>query len=104
MNIPKNSPWGKVQNHEFITPWLVQVSTASHGGCKIEPNYNNLIPSHIRRENCWYEEDCDILIILFHLHEKICKDTNEERRQEIEKQISDGSLYNQYKFWFNQVI
>jgi hypothetical protein len=58
-----HSPWGSIQHVETIVPGHVHsVSTASHGGWKVSPEYNRRIPAYMRNRSGWYEEDCECSI------------------------------------------
>jgi hypothetical protein len=62
---PKYSPWGEVQTGERLADGVYFVSTPSHGGFKLSPVNNVLIPVAFRRKDGWYEEDCDAAIPIF---------------------------------------
>jgi hypothetical protein len=68
------SPWGRVQSKEVITPWLYSVATSSHGGLKLNREYNAKIPAIFRKKGGWYEEDCALEIVVLFLHAQIEKD------------------------------
>jgi len=59
LKIPTNSPWGRIQEVEVICDGMFFVTTASHGGLKLDQNVNILIPKEYRRDGGWYEEDCE---------------------------------------------
>ncbi len=54
-----NTPWGLSQQQKTIAEGIVQIFTASHGGIHLSEERNSIVPSYMRRENGWYEEDCD---------------------------------------------
>ena len=56
---PKQSPWGTVQDAIKLADGAWSVSTPSHGGIKLSAKLNAGIPDYMRREDGWYEEDCD---------------------------------------------
>lgn len=56
------TPWGKADSVCFLGQGILQISTPSHGGLKISPKLNSLIPSEFRHSDGWYEEDCDYAI------------------------------------------
>jgi hypothetical protein len=60
----KSSPWGKIQHCEAIIEGIVFVSTAGHGGLKLDRKRNAAIPAYLRRPGGWYEEDCEYAIPL----------------------------------------
>ena len=63
----KRSPWGTVQNQYSFGPGIEQISTASHGGFKLNAKMNKKIPEIFRRPNGWYEEDCECSIVIHFL-------------------------------------
>jgi hypothetical protein len=60
-----SSPWGAVQYVYHVGHNIYVVSTASHGGMYVPPEYNKLIPAYMRAENGWYEEDSSIAVPCF---------------------------------------
>lgn len=60
--VPTTSPWGKVQDAKVLAPGVVAVSTAGHGGIKLDRAANARVPKPFRRPGGWYEEDCEALI------------------------------------------
>jgi len=65
---PNYSPWGKVDHASPHGPFW-QVSTASHGGIKVPPELNRVIPDGIRNAEGWYEEDCHWCVVVAHFPE-----------------------------------
>lgn len=70
MNNPMNTPWGPAQDVEPIAPGIDFISTASHGGFKLDAERNAEVPDYLRAasfnsqgERGWYEEDCDAAIV-----------------------------------------
>jgi hypothetical protein len=57
------TPWGEAQNVEVIAPGIVDVDTASHGGVKLSPARNKLVPAALRQRSGWYEEDCEAYVV-----------------------------------------
>jgi hypothetical protein len=55
----KHSPWGAVQDCEQLADGIYNVSTASHGGIKLDRERNSRMPEDWRQPGGWYEEDCD---------------------------------------------
>jgi hypothetical protein len=53
------TPWGASQTIEPLIEGMVFVSTASHGGLKLEVWRNARMPRYLRRPGGWYEEDCE---------------------------------------------
>lgn len=59
------SPWGEVQYVSVLGVGAVSVGTAGHGGIKLSPERNRLVPDALRRPSGWYEEDCEAAIVLW---------------------------------------
>jgi hypothetical protein len=62
-NIPKRSPWGKVQDAWVKGEGIVSVSCAGHGGVKVSAKQNKRIPESVRKADGWYEEDVEWAIV-----------------------------------------
>ena len=60
-----STPWGKAQDIEIINDSMAWVSTESHGGIKVSPYLNTMIPKILREKGGWYEEDCQWSIPFF---------------------------------------
>lgn len=58
-----NTPWGRAQSVKQIAVGIQFVSTAGHGGVKLDRKTNDQIPAYMRREGGWYEEDVDWAIV-----------------------------------------
>jgi len=56
---PRHSPWGEVQYTTDVAPGIWHIGTAGHGGYHLSPSRNAEVPAAIRREDRWYEEDCN---------------------------------------------
>lgn len=54
-----HTPWGEADHVEHVAPGVMQVSTPSHGGLYVDHIRNQKIPAALRRDDGWYEEDCD---------------------------------------------
>jgi len=63
------SPWGRVQFLHVISEGVVQVSTASHGGIKLDSTRNAQLPRPLRNVGGWYEEDCEVAKVIAGLPE-----------------------------------
>lgn len=55
----KNSPWGAVQDTTVLADGICSVTTASHGGVKLDTKRQAEMPEGWRKPGGWYEEDCD---------------------------------------------
>jgi hypothetical protein len=58
-----NTPWGQSQHVKHFGPDIFSVSTAGHGGFKVEAKANLKIPFYMREADGWYEEDCDWAVV-----------------------------------------
>lgn len=56
------TPWGPVQLVSYPQEGVVVVSTAGHGGIKLDRKRNAMIPKAARAKGGWYEEDCQAAI------------------------------------------
>lgn len=65
------TPWGTAQWVAHTAPGAVQVSTAGHGGIKLSPERNKMIPPALRNSSGWYEEDCEAGIVAW-IHPDAC--------------------------------
>ena len=91
----KTSPWGQVQYQENFEG-VCFVSTASHGGFKVMPSQNKLIPESFRNNDGWYEEDCEQAIVVFFLTPVLNDDKNDPVKFDEAKQRARRSLQNYY--------
>jgi hypothetical protein len=94
------TPWGKVQEVEYITPWLTRVHTAGHGGYKVDRTHNGAIPEYIRRKGGWYEEDCEWTIVFVTLENLIRKDAFDFSRKDFERIIESRAHIDTFKDWY----
>lgn len=53
------TPWGTADSSKVYARGLVLYGTPSHGGFHLTPRVNALIPAPFRRNDGWYEEDCE---------------------------------------------
>jgi hypothetical protein len=53
------TPWGAAQVVTELAAGITFVSTAGHGGVKLDAAHNRRMPEYMRRLGGWYEEDCD---------------------------------------------
>jgi len=67
---PTTTPWGQVQEARTIAPGISVLSTASHGGIYLSPEFNDQVPDQVKQQtfNClgfqgFYEEDEDAQLI-----------------------------------------
>ncbi len=123
MNTPKMSPWGRIQTSDTISRGIVFVSTASHGGVKLNKERNVRIPVRFRLDDGWYEEDQDWAIpalifkkeFLYHTDcpdklnteiEFICKNWHPDFYTEvtgIELTAKESRKLAEKDFWFDNI-
>jgi hypothetical protein len=58
-----NTPWGVADHAEQIAIGIMSYSTPSHGGIHLSPARQAMIPDYMRRNDGWYEEDCDWALV-----------------------------------------
>ena len=56
------TPWGPAQHVAYPQEGIFIVSTAGHGGVKLDRKRNSLVPKAARAKGGWYEEDCQASI------------------------------------------
>jgi hypothetical protein len=59
------TPWGTAQRAVILVEGMGRVATAAHGGIRLAPELNSLVPEHLRQEDGWYEEDEEFVIPYF---------------------------------------
>lgn len=93
--IPKTkySPWGAIQHEQEIQEGIQFISTARHGGYKLDRKQNAKIPDQFRRKGGWYEEDCEAAIPMYFLLNK----------QNVLQSIKRWYPY-EYESYFNEII
>lgn len=57
MKPKEHTPWGAAQHVEQLADGIWSVSTAGHGGMKLDDERNRQIPAPFRADGGWYEED-----------------------------------------------
>lgn len=57
------TPWGTADHVSHPAPGIVFASTSSHGGIKLSPERNRMIPPALRQSSGWYEEDYESNIV-----------------------------------------
>ena len=58
------TPWGAADTETVFTPDIALYLTPSHGGIKVSDTLNGLVPQSMRRNDGWYEEDCNWAIVV----------------------------------------
>jgi len=85
MNIPKYSPWGYIQHSGIIAEGIAWVSTARHGGVKLDRRRNAMVPFNHRSKGGWYEEDCEWAIAAL-VHKEAWLDAHVAKKAEANKE------------------
>ncbi len=94
---PKYSPWGSVQHVTvIIQEHVISVSTASHGGVKLDRKYNALVPEYMRREGGWYEEDCEYAIPFVVFESELKEHADQWTRD----YLATGKHWDTFKGWY----
>jgi hypothetical protein len=93
--VPSDTPWGKVQTAEDVAPGITRISTASHGGYRLNSVANAKVDPVLKKLTCgglglkgWYEEDCDWAIVVY---------TFKEHFDPIEYELAVESLKQNHK-------
>ncbi|MBB4200580.1 hypothetical protein CCR94_18165 [Rhodoblastus sphagnicola] len=58
-----HTPWGESEEQQTYAKGITFYQTPSHGGFHVLPDQNAKIHTAWRREDGWYEEDCDWAIV-----------------------------------------
>lgn len=93
------TPWGPSQTVKTIIPGITHVTTASHGGILVSPEYQKKIPIYMRSNDGWYEEDCQWSIpyvALEHVIRNRCPDTERELH---DKNIAAARETLKHEYW-----
>ncbi|MCL6424381.1 hypothetical protein Bequi_13505 [Brachybacterium sp. JHP9] len=69
--------WGAVNHVYDIAPGIAEVSCEGHGGVKLSPERNRLVPAPLRRPGGWYEEDCEYKIAVATFPSAFANDASE---------------------------
>lgn len=67
VHVGMKTPWGKAQTARVLNTGIGEVTTAGHGGVKLDRTRNALIPGTFRKAGGWYEEDCEYFIVALFL-------------------------------------
>lgn len=54
-----HTPWGQSDYSKQYRRGIIFYGTPGHGGLHVSAGLNKTIPDHLRRDDGWYEEDCD---------------------------------------------
>lgn len=58
-----STPWGMSQSATIYSQGIVSHATAGHGGFHLSSDRNLGVPSTLRNETCWYEEDVEWAVV-----------------------------------------
>lgn len=58
-----STPWGMSQSATIYGPGIVCHATAGHGGFHLSSDRNLAVPSALRNDTCWYEEDVEWAVV-----------------------------------------
>jgi len=94
-----SSPWGKIQHVSQLASGAWSVSTAGHGGIKLDAARNRKVPKDARQPGGWYEEDCQWAIAAY-----VHKDVGDSmlkgaRESNPEKYAGDSYLTETITYW-----
>lgn len=95
----KYSPWGAIQHAKQIAEGIDLVSTASHGGFKLDRRRNAQMPEVFRRKGGWYEEDCEYALVVL-----IFPELFSEREVELSHKSAKNWFPDEYEKHFGVVI
>ncbi len=59
----RSTPWGMSQAATIYGPGIVSHTTAGHGGFHLSSDRNLGVPSALRNDTCWYEEDVEWAVV-----------------------------------------
>lgn len=58
------TPWGRADSVEVLAAGIWAVGTPGHGGIKLDRSRNAKMPSYMRNQGGWYEEDCEVYKVM----------------------------------------
>ena len=68
------TPWGASQGAEHIARGIVFYDTAGHGGFHLSKTRQDKMPSVLKLDEGWYEEDCDYARVIIAFPEYFTSD------------------------------
>lgn len=73
VTVGSRTPWGPAQLVRGIAPGITRAFAPGHGGYKLSPERNRVIPAALRRRSGWYEEEDEAHIVAWY-HEDCVDD------------------------------
>ena len=93
------TPWGESQVIDKFAEGIEFVSTAGHGGMKLSADRNSKVPYSWRQNSFngdglrgWYEEDCDVALVIMTFPEFFKAEIVEEAKKMMVKYHPDCDL------------
>lgn len=96
---PLRSPWGTIQHIETIAEGVAFVSTAGHGGIKLDRKRNAAMPAPLRIAGGWYEEDCEWALVVLGLPQHF----TDKQRQDALQTVKDV-FPTRYEDWTGETL
>jgi len=90
--------WGKAQSVKELVPGAWFVSTAGHGGIKLDRKRNAAVPRGARQEGGWYEEDCNWAVACY-VHKDVAEATLGPARKREPGKFGDDYIVSTLKRW-----
>jgi hypothetical protein len=86
LTINSNTPWGEAQDVEKIAEGIESVMTAGHGGFKLSTERHAMVRQkfpdfHTFAGGSWYEEDCDVAVVVVTFPECFKPETVEQAKK-----------------------
>ena len=102
------TPWGPSQSVEELADGIVTISTAGHGGIKLDAARNRRMPEYMRRSGGWYEEDCEWCLPFVVFEDELLAGGDEHTAKAIRGGFHTRTLKNcfpdAYERYFHTVI
>ena len=85
-----NCPWGEIQHQDVIADGIDMIMTAGHGGILLSPTRHSVVKHKFPKFKTfaggpWYEEDCDVVIVILTFPEVFKVDAVEQAKAIYEK-------------------
>lgn len=93
------TPWGNSDSQKVLAPGILELSTPSHGGIKVEKELNLLIPEYMRASDGFYEEDVDWAIVATVFPHAFSRSQREEAKNTLRNSVPMA-----YELYYKEVI